>query len=364
MDFRLSEEQELIQQSTKEFAQELTSMSVPEALASLAEIDFLGIFVPEEEGGAGGDFLSYIIALEEVAKQSASAALAYSVHCSQALYAIQQWGSQAVKDKYLSSLCKGDKIGSYALSEGWVGKDMLALDTTAVKNNNGYLLNGAKTFVYNAVQSDVYVVFAQTEDGLSAFVVDADAKGVSFENPYKKMGLDDVPVATMSLKDVQVPFENLVGNDGEGQKIADDVAAVHNISLAAIASGLAQTALEKSIAYGKERQQFNRPILSFEALQEMVGDMVVNLDASRFLTYRAALSKDQNESFSGESKKARYFAVKTGEETCNNAIQIHGGYGYSKDLGVEVLLRDIKGLEVFDFMHKPLVLTIAKERIS
>lgn len=364
MDFQLSEEQALIQQSTKEFAQEFTNMTVQEALSSLAEIDFLGIFVSEEEGGAGGDFLSYIVALEEVAKYSASAALAYAVHCTQALYAVQNWGSKAVKEKYLSSLCKGEKIGSYALSEGWAGKDMLALDATAVRNETGYLLNGTKTFVYNAGQSDAYVVFAKTENGLSTFVVDSDLGGVSFENPYQKMGLDGLPVATMFLNNVQVPAENLVGNEGEGQKIADDVAAIQNISLAAIASGLAQTALDKSIAYGKEREQFNRPILSFEALQEMIGEMVVNLDATRLLTYRAALGKDQNVSFTEDAKTARYFAVKTGEETCNNAIQIHGGYGYSKDLGVEVLLRDIKGLEVFDFLRKPLVLTIAKERIS
>jgi alkylation response protein AidB-like acyl-CoA dehydrogenase len=364
MDFQLSEEQVLIQQSIKEFAQEFPGLSVSEVLASLAEIDFLGIFVSEEEGGAGGDFLSYIVALEEVAKKSASAALAFAVHCTQALYAIQKWGSPAVKENYLSSLCKGEKIASYAFSEGWVGKDMLALEATATKNENGYLLNGSKTFVYNAGHSDVYVVFANTEKGISAFVVDAGLAGVSFESPYRKMGLDKLPVATMNLQNVQVPAENLIGAEGNGLQIAEDVSGLQNISLAAIAVGIAQTAMEKSIAYGKERQQFNRPILSFEALQEMVGEMAANLDAAQLLTYRAAISKDNGESFAEQSKIARYFAVKTGEETCGNAIQIHGGYGYSKDLGVEVLLRDIKGLEVFDFMRKPLVLTIAREKIS
>lgn len=364
MDFQLSEEQALIQQSIKEFAQEFSNLSVQEALASLAEIDMLGMFVSEEEGGAGGDFLSYIVALEEVAKESASAALAFAVHCTQAMYAIQKYGSKAVKDQYLSSLCKGEKIASYAFSEGWAGKDMLALETTAVENDNGYVLNGTKTFVYNGGQSDVYLVFANTEKGVSAFVVEADAEGVSFENPYKKMGLDKLSVATMTLRNVQVSAEKLVGNEGAGLQMSEDVSGLQNISLAAIAVGIAQAAMEKSIAYGKERQQFNRPILSFEALQVMVGDMAANLDASRLLTYRAALTKDQGESFSEQAKIARYFAVKTGEETCTNAIQIHGGYGYSKDLGVEVLLRDIKGLEVFDFLRKPLVLAIAKEKIS
>jgi alkylation response protein AidB-like acyl-CoA dehydrogenase len=364
MDFQLSEEQTLIQQSINEFAQEFSGLSVQEVLASLAEIDMLGMYISEEEGGAGGDFLSYIVALEEIGKVSASAALAFSVHSTQAIYAIQKWGSSALKEKYLTALCKGEKIGSYAFAEGWAGKDMLALEATAAKDENGYVLNGTKTFVYNAGQSDVYIVFANTEKGVSAFVVDGDADGVSFENPYRKMGLEQLPVATLELVNVQVPAENLVGEEGAGLQIASGVADLQNISLSAIAVGIAQTALDKSIAYGKEREQFNRPILSFEALQEMVGNMVTNLDASRLLTYRAAAAKDNDEAFAEQAKIARYFAVKTGEENCIDAIQIHGGYGYSKDLGVEVLLRDMKGLEVFDFQRKPLVLTIAKEKIS
>nr|WP_295975613.1 acyl-CoA dehydrogenase family protein [uncultured Bacillus sp.] len=364
MDFQLSEEQALIQESIKELAQEFSELTVQEALVSLAEIDMLGMYISEEEGGAGGDFLSYIIALEEVAKESASSALAFAVHSTQAMYAIQKWGSDAVKEKYLSALCKGEKMGSYAFAEGWTGKDMLALEATAVKSENGYVLNGSKTFVYNGGQSDVYVVFANTKKGVGAFAVDSDAEGVSFKKPYRKMGLDQLPVSTLELTNVQIPAENLIGQEGAGLQIASDVADLQNISLSAIAVGLAQTTMDKSIAYGKERQQFNRPILCFEALQEMVGKMVANLDASRLLTYRAAAAKDNGKAFGEQAKIARYIAVKTGEETCNNAIQIHGGYGYSKDLGVEVLLRDMKGLDVFDFQRRPLILTIAKEKIS
>ncbi|MBM4764682.1 acyl-CoA dehydrogenase family protein [Bacillus sp. B15-48] len=364
MDFQFSEEQALIQQSINEIAQDFSGLSVKEILASLAEIDFLGIFVSEDEGGAGGDFLSYILVLEEITKASPAAALAYAVHSTQAMYAVQNWGSQAGKEKYLASLCNGEKIASYAWSEGWIGKDMLALETTATKTEKGYLLNGTKTFVYHAGQCDVYVVFANTEAGISVFIVDADTNGISFEVPYQKMGFDQLSVATMILNDVEVPVENLIGQEGAGKQIANDVAALQNISLSAIAVGIAQVAIEKSIAYGKERKQFNTSILNFEALQEMIGNMAANFDAARLLTYRAATSKDLDKSFSGQAQIARYFATKTGEETCNHAIQIHGGYGYSKDLGVEVLLRDIKGLEVFDFLRKPLVLTIAKEKIG
>jgi alkylation response protein AidB-like acyl-CoA dehydrogenase len=364
MDFQLSEEQTLIQQSTKEFADDFSNMSVQEALEALAEIDFLGIFVSEEEGGAGGDFVSYIVALEEIAKKSPSAALAYSIHCTQAMYAIQKYGSSTLKEKYLSALCKGEKIAGYALGEGWTGKDMLAIDASAVKNDNGYVLNGSKTFVYQAGQSDVYVVFANTENGLSAFVVDANLEGLSVSQSLAKMGLDQLDLVNVTLTNVQVPPENLIGIEGEGQKIADEIANLQNISLAAIANGIAETGIEKSISYGKERQQFNRSILKFEALQEMIGNMVTNLDASHLLTYLAATLKDNDEPFGEQAKKARYFAIKSGEKNVTDAVQIHGGYGYSKDLGVEVLMRDIKGLEVFDFMPKPLVLTIAKEKIS
>lgn len=364
MDFRLSEEQNLIQQSIKEYAQDFSEITIQEILASLAEIDMLGIFIPEEEGGAGADFLSYIIALEEIAKKSPSAALAYAVHTTQVTYAIQKWGTTELKERYLSALCEGEKIGSYAYSEGWSGKDMLAIEATANKKEDGFVLNGTKTFVYNGGQSDLYIVYANTDKGLSAFVVNAETAGLRFESPYKKMGLDQLPVATMVLKDVHVPTANLIGEEGQALNIATSVMDLQNISLSSIAVGIAQTAMDKSISYGKEREQFNRPIIRFEALQKMVGEMVVRLDAARLLTYRAARTKDDYEDFSEQAKIARYFATKSGEETCNDAIQIHGGYGYSKDLGVEVLLRDIKGIEVFDFARKPLVITIAKEKIG
>lgn len=364
MDFKLTEDQELIQQSIKEFTEQMSEMSTEEVLASLAEIDFLGIFFPEKVGGAEGDFTSYIVTLEELAKASPSAALAYANHLTLAAYALDKWGSEQIQEKYLAPLCKGEKFGSFALSEGWLGKDFLAINTTAEKTEDGYTLNGIKTFVHNGSNSDLYVVFAKTGEELSAFIVEKDMEGVAFGEAYKKMGLEGLPQATMTLTNVQVPFENLIGAQGQGFEIMKGARSLHSISLAAIAVAIAEQAIEKSIAYGKERQQFNRPIIKFEALQEMVGEMVTNLEAAKLLTYQAASYKDSNLSFADKAEIARYFALNTGEKTVIDAIQIHGGYGYSKDLGVEVLLRDLKGLKVFEQLEKPLVLSIAKTKIS
>ncbi|MGJ7922012.1 acyl-CoA dehydrogenase family protein [Neobacillus sp. LXY-4] len=364
MNFNLSEEQTLIQQSISEFAQSLAGLSVKEILASLAEIDFLGVFLPEEQGGAGGDFTSYCLIVEELAKVSGSAALAYASHNTQASYSLSQWGSEALKQKYLPQLCKGEKIGTFAYGEGWIGKDILAIETTAEKENDGYLLNGVKTFVLNGGDSDLYIVFAKTGESLSAFIVEADAQGLSFSEPYRKMGLEELDTATLTLENVFVPAENLLGEEGQGQHIYQSVKDLHSISLASIASGLSQVAIEKSISYGKERQQFNIPIIKFQALQEKLGNMSVNIEAARLLTLRAAASFDTGEDIEAYGTMARYFALKTGEEICIDAIQLHGGYGYSKDLGVEVLLRDLKGISVIEAVTEPLILSIAKHQIA
>lgn len=364
MDFSLSEEQILIQQSMKDFVEQAHEMSTEEILKGLAEIDFLSIFFSEKVGGADGDFISFIIALEEIAKASPSAALAYANHCTLAAYSLDKWGSAKIKEKYLIPLCKGNAFGSFALEEGWVGNDLLTINSAAERDGDSFILNGTKTFVYNGGHSDLYIVFAQINEQLSAFVVEKEMPGVTFSEPYQKMGLERISVSTMMLSDVRVPLENLIGREGQGNEIINDACGLHSICLAAIAAGISEVALEKSIAYGKEREQFKRPIIKFEALQEMVGNMVTSVEAAKLLTYQAANYKDQDLLFADKAEIARYFALNVGEKICIDAIQIHGGYGYSKDLGIEVLLRDLKGLLVYDNLAKPLVLTIANTKIS
>jgi len=364
MDFALTEEQTLIQQTVKEFVQDQEKESVEKVFRGLAELDFMGIFVPEKYSGAECDFVSYTLAVEELAKVSASVALGYAIHSTQAAYALLKWGSDTLKEKYLIALSKGDKIGSYAYGETGESEDLLLLNTVAEKKEDGYCLNGKKTFVINGDIADLYIVFAKTEDKLSAFVVEKEMAGVSFGTPYTKMGLDGLTAATMCLDNVYVSAKNILGEEGCGEEIAQAVQELYSISLAAIAMGIAENAKIKCISYGKQRVQFKQPIISFDALREMIGNMAITIEAARLLTYKAAFEKDQNKAFGETARMARCFAVKTGETSCRNAIQFHGGYGYTKDLGVEVLLRDIKGLSVIETLKKPLVLAVADDEID
>lgn len=364
MNFKLTEEQILIQQSMKDFLSEQPQMTVNEVLKSLAEIDFLGIFFGEEVGGAGGDFTSYLLALEEVAKFSPSAALAYAINITQVAYALNEFGTIELKEKYLTNLFKGQAFGAYAYSEQGVTEELLAIDTAVEKGPNGYTLNGTKTFVLNGAEADFYVVYAKGEKGLSAFIVNADSQGISFGPAYVKMGFDEIPAYTMTLENVTVPFENLLGEEGKAEAIVQQISDVHNISFAAIAVAISESAMEQSIDYGKERIQFKVPVITFEALREKIGNMATNIEAARLMTYKAATNKDSNEIFAEEAKMAKYFAVKTGEENVREALQIHGGYGYTKDLGVERLFRAMKGLNVIEPIEKPLVISIADEKIS
>lgn len=363
MDFQLTEEQSLIKSSASEIANDLAGLSAKEALQVLADIDFLGIFFPEEYGGAGGDFLSYFVALKEFAHVSASAALGYAVHCTQAGYTIWKYGTKSAKENYLQALCSGQMIGSYAHDEGWIGRDVALIETKAEKDAAGFRITGQKTFVYNGRESDLLIIFANTEKGLSAFVVGSDLPGVKISEPYRKMGLDLISEHTVNFDKVYVPAENLLGEEGEGQIIAKCIFDVNSISLSAIAEGITHCAIEKAIAYGKERKQFNRPIIFFDGLSEKLGKMIVDLEASELLTEKAVQSLTNGEDIAEQAYAARYFALKTGEQICVDAIQLHGGYGYSKDLGVESLLRDIKGLSVFETLTKPMILSIAAEAV-
>jgi alkylation response protein AidB-like acyl-CoA dehydrogenase len=365
MDFQLTQEQSLILQSMKEFGEEAKEKKDSyQVLQELAGIDFLGIFYPEEYAGAGADFTSYILAMEELAKANASTALLYATQCSLTAYAIWQWGSEELKQHYLPPLLNGQSIGGFAVEEDQAA-EAGAVRCLARKEGDSYVIDGRKNYVINAGQGQLYIVFAHTgEDELSAFLVDAQTEGISYGPMYRKMGLDGVSVADLSLKNVRIPGGNLLGQSGQGKEILKSTLELNNIALAAISVGIAQLAMEKSIAYGKERVQFKRPIIQFEALQTMVGNMATNIAAARVLTYQAASLKDQGLEYGQEADIARFFAQKTGQETCMDAIQLHGGYGYSEDLGIEKLLRDIKGISLFHQAETPLCLKIARSAIG
>ena len=362
MDFQITEEQNLIKQSIQEFVQETVDNDGDsiENFKSLADIEFLGIFLPEKYGGADSDFTSFILSIEEIAKDSASLALLYATHCCLAEYSIHRWGSEELKQKYLPVLCSGSKIGGFAYNEGCPGVDWALISSTAEENGEDYIINGKKTYLVNAEENTLFIVFAHTkENELSAFVVDGETEGVSFGPEHQKMGLEGACMSDVTLHNVKIPRANLIGKQGQGKAIADAAMSMQNVALGGIAVGISQSALDKSITYGKERVQFGRPIIKFEALQEMIGKMAVNTEAARLLVYKAAGLKDQGKPCAMEAEIARYFAQTTGELACIDAIQIHGGYGYSKDLGVDRLLRDIKGIGLVDALENPIVIQIA-----
>ncbi len=363
MDFQLSEEQLLIRQSIREYAAEnAKNHNSAEVVKNLAELDFLGIFYPEQYGGAGADFTSFVLSLEEIAKTSASAALIYAGHCCLGAYPLYQWGTEEQKQKHLPQLFQGQRIGGLAYGEGSLSSDWLTINTAAQPKEDGYLLNGRKTYVVNARQENLFIVFAKTEaDELSAFVVEGETAGLSFGPAYLKMGLEGVTVADLILDNVQVPATSLLGGPGQGREIYGEALSLQQTALAAIALGIARGALEKSLSYGKERIQFGRPVIRFEALQVMVAKIAANIAAAGLQVYQAAGLQDRKEDCALEAEIARYLAQLAGEQACIEAVQILGGYGYSEELGVEQLYRDMKGITLLDLPEKPLLLTIAQK---
>lgn len=363
MVLQLTQEQELIVQSVREFAQETQKETdAYQVVKGLADMDFLGIFYPEEYGGAGTDFTSFILALEELAKTNASAALIYANQCSLVAYAIYRWGTQEQKSTYLPSLFSAEIFGGLAYidkdpSEEWQ-------PCTARREGDCFVLNGEKSYVINGSKAGVYVVTALVDEALTAFLVEKDTPGLTCGPAWEKMGLDGVEVTNIQLAEVKVPAENLLGEVGQGGAILAEVLALNHIAMAAITVGICQRALEASVAYSQERIQFGRPIAKLQAIQTMIGNMATNIQAARLLAYQAAALKDQDKDFSHLADMARYFADIHGELVCQDAIQIHGGYGYSEDLGIEKLLRDVKGISLFAGPAVPLCLKIARDELE
>lgn len=357
MNFNLTEEQQLIQQSAHEFALEhvaplaaeldKTGRYPEETIKKLAALDFMGMPYPEEYGGAGADYLTYILVVEELSKYCASTGIIYSAHCSLAAWPIFKWGSEELKQKYLVPMCKGEKLGAFALTEPGAGTDAAAGQCTAVLDGDQYVLNGTKCFITNGGVAEVYIIFALTDPslgtkGISAFVVDRGLPGFEIGKHEDKMGIRGSQTTELIFKNCHVPKANLIGKEGKGFGIAMGTLDGGRIGVAAQALGIAQAALEEAIQFAKERVQFHKPIATKQAIQWMLADMETRIQAARLLTYQAAVVKDQGQVFSKEAAMAKLFASETADYVCNKAIQIHGGYGYIKDFKVERLYRDAK----------------------
>ncbi|WP_425058717.1 Acyl-CoA dehydrogenase, short-chain specific [Sporomusa carbonis] len=361
--FALTEDQKTIQTVAYEFAKKELEPTVAERdekeefsreLADkLGEQGFTGICFPGEYGGADGDVLSYILSVEQIARVDDGMAITLSASVSLCAWPIFAFGTEAQKKKYLEPLAQGVKLGAFGLTEPNAGTDAAAQQMVAVKDGDDYILNGSKIFITNAGEAEIYVVFAMTDKsrgtrGISAFIVEKGTPGFSFGKKEHKMGIHTSLTMELVFQDVRIPKENLLGKEGEGFKIAMQTLDGGRIGVAAQALGIAQGALDHAVKYSKERCQFGKPLCANQAIAFMLADMATQVQAARHLVYHAAWLKDQGLPYSKEAAMAKMFASDTAMRVTTDAVQIFGGYGYSREYPVERLMRNAKITQIYE----------------
>ncbi len=357
MNFELSEEQQQIKFSIREFAESEIRPNVMEwdeaqhfsddLRPKLAELGLLGILFPEEYGGAGMGYVEYATIIEELGRVCGSVALTVAAHNSLCSNHIYTFGSEAQKQKYLVPLARGESFGAWGLTESQAGSDASGTRTTAVRADGGWKVNGSKNFITNAIVCNTLVAVAVTNKeqgnrGISAFIFDKSMNGFRGDKKENKVGMRASETASVVFEDCHVPDENLLGIEGEGFQQAMKVLDGGRISIAALSVGIAQGAYEAAVKYAKERQQFDRPIADFQAIQFKLADMATQIECSRLLTLQAAATKDAGKSVTQKSAMAKLFASETAVRVSEESVQIHGGYGYTKDYPAEKYWRDSK----------------------
>ena len=363
MNFDLAEDQILIKKMIRDFAQneimpraktlEESHQFPDELLTKLADLGILGMSVPAEYGGIKTDTLSIMIALEEISRALPSLSVIISVHCSLFCYAILKFGTDHQREKYLPRAAKGELLGAFALTEPGAGSDIQGLSTKAEKKGDSYILNGTKAWVTTGSDALAYILFANTKNQrgeikLSAFIVEKDLPGLRISKIEEKMGLHASITAEIVLEDCHVPAENLLGEEGKGASIALHCLDGSRIGIAAQSVGLSQRALDEAVKYAKQREAFGKSITNFQAIQFMIADMATLIESSRLLTHRASYLLDKGFPVSKEAAMAKLFASETANKIVYLALQIHGGYGYSKEFFVEQLYRDARVLTIYE----------------
>jgi butyryl-CoA dehydrogenase len=324
------------------------------SIKKMAELGLLSMTIPEQYGGAGFDFLSLAIAVEEISRGCGSTGVITAVHNSLAAWPIVNWGTDAQKQQYLPKMATGELLGAFGLTEPNCGSDPGSMEATARLEGDSYILNGAKRFITNGGAADVFIVFAKTDPaagtkGISAFIVEKGFPGFSLGKHENLLGLRATANCELIFEDCKVPKENLLGGLGAGFKVAMGTLDVSRIDIGAQAVGIAQAALDKSVTYSKERKQFGKAICEFEMIQSKLAEMATRIQASRLLVYFAARAKDSGKQrFSKESAMAKFYAAQTAVEVTKEAVQIFGGYGYTKDYPVERYYRDAKCMEIYE----------------
>ncbi len=364
MKFQLTEEHEMIRKMVRDFAENEVAPTAAERdeeerfdreiFDKMAELGLTGIPWPEEYGGIGSDYLAYAIAVEELSRVCASTGVMLSAHTSLASWPIFKFGTEEQKQKYLRPLAKGEKIGAYCLTEPGSGSDAGGMRTTARLEGDHYVLNGSKIFITNGGEAEIYVVFAltdpekRTRGGVTAFIVEKDFPGFSVGKKEKKLGIRSSPTTEIIFEDCRVPVENVLGEIGEGFKIAMMTLDGGRNGIAAQAVGIAQGALDAAVAYAKERVQFGKPIAAQQGISFKLADMATSVEAARLLTYQAAWRESEGLSYGMESAMSKLFAGDTAMKVATEAVQIFGGYGYTKEYPVERFLRDAKITQIYE----------------
>ncbi|EOO15078.1 acyl-CoA dehydrogenase AcdA [Bacillus cereus] len=363
MHFKLSEEHEMIRKMVRDFARNEVAPTAAERdeeerfdralFDQMAELGLTGIPWPEEYGGIGSDYLAYVIAVEELSRVCASIGVTLSAHTSLAGWPIFKFGTEEQKQKFLRPMAEGKKIGAYGLTEPSSGSDAGGMRTTAKRDGDHYILNGSKIFITNGGIADIYVVFALTDPdskqrGTSAFIVESDTLGFSVGKKESKLGIRSSPTTEIIFEDCRIPVENLLGEEGQGFKVAMQTLDGGRNGIAAQAVGIAQSALDASVEYARERHQFGKPIAAQQGIGFKLADMATDVEAARLLTYQAAWLESEGLPYGKESAMSKVFAGDTAMKVTTEAVQVFGGYGYTKDYPVERYMRDAKITQIYE----------------
>lgn len=363
MNFMLSEEHQMLQEMVRDFAVNECGPTAAERdeeerwdmgiWKKMAELGLCGIPWPEEYGGAGADYLSYVIAVEELSRVDSSVGVTLSAHTSLAGWPVYKFGTEEQKQKYLRAMAEGKSMGAYCLTEPGSGSDAAGMKTTAVLEGDEWVINGSKIFITNGAYADVFIVFAQTNPalkhkGIAAFIVEKNFPGFSVGKKEKKLGIRSSSTTEVIFDNCRVPKENILGQVGEGFKIAMMTLDGGRNGISAQALGIAQGAFDHALAYAKDRVQFGKPIAKLQGIQFKLADMATKIEASRLLTYQAAWRESEGVSYGLQSAMSKLFAGDTAMEVTIEAVQIFGGYGYTREYPVERFMRDAKITQIYE----------------
>lgn len=359
----LTEDQKMIQETAASFARDRLKPFAEawsrehrfpkEAIAEMGELGFMGMTVPEEWGGAATDYISYVLALEEIAAGDGAVSTIMSVHNSVGCAPILKYGTEAQKERFLKPLARGEMLGGFALTEPHVGSDASGLKTRARRDGDAWVLNGAKQFITSGKSGDVIIAFAVTDPeagkkGISAFIVPTNTPGYQVVRVEDKLGQHASDTCQIAFEDMRLPADLMLGEEGQGYKIALANLEGGRVGIAAQSVGMARAAYEAALAYARDRQTFGKPIIEHQAVSFRLADMATQVDAARLLAWRAATLKDAGKPCLVEASMAKMFASEMAEKVCSDAIQIHGGYGYVSDFPVERIYRDVRVCQIYE----------------